>query len=115
MPTPFDRRVNDNPSTYMVQDRKNKKELTRLTIQDRMITTKMGGVLPEQTDPTTFSRVLDVGCGIGSWAIDAARTYPMMSLVGVDISQRMIEYAQTQASAHQVSDRVEFHVMDALR
>jgi hypothetical protein len=32
MSAPLDRRVNDNPSTYMVQDRKNKKELTRLTI-----------------------------------------------------------------------------------
>jgi ubiquinone/menaquinone biosynthesis C-methylase UbiE len=115
MPTPFDPRVNDNPSTYMVQDRKNKKELTRLTIQDQMITAKMGGILAEQSDPTVFGRVLDVGCGIGSWAIEAAQTYPTMSLVGVDISQCMIEYACTQVEAHQVSDRVEFRVMDALR
>jgi len=115
MPTPFDRRVNDNPSTYMVQDRKNKKELIRLTMQDQMITAKMGGVLSEQADPTVFCRVLDVACGVGSWAIEAAQTYPTMSLVGVDISQRMIEYARTQAEVHQVSERVEFRVMDALR
>ena len=37
-----------------------------------------------------------------------------MSLVGIDISQRMIEYARAQAKAHQVNDRVEFRVMDAL-
>ena len=107
MPTPFDRRVNDNPSTYIVQDRKNKKELTRLTIQDQMITAAMGGVLPEQADPTVFRRVLDVGCGTGGWIIEAAQTYPTMSLVGIDISQRMIEYARAQAEAHQVNDRVE--------
>ncbi|HEX3640271.1 MAG TPA: class I SAM-dependent methyltransferase [Ktedonobacteraceae bacterium] len=115
MATPFDPRINDNPSTYVVQDRKNKKELTRLTIQDQMITAGMGGVLPEQPDPTVFRRVLDVGCGTGGWLIEAAQAYPMMLLVGIDISQRMIKYARAQAQACQVNDRVEFHVMDALR
>jgi ubiquinone/menaquinone biosynthesis C-methylase UbiE len=115
MPNPLDRRVNDNPSTYIVQDRKNQKELTRLTIQDQMITTAMGGVLPEQPDPTIFHHVLDIGCGTGGWLIQAAQTYPTMALVGIDISQRLIDFASTQAQAHQVNDRVEFRVMDALR
>ena len=111
----FDRRVNDNPSTYFVQDRKNQKELIRLAIQDRMITTSMGGVLPEQPDPTVFHYVLDVGCGTGSWIIEVAQTYPEMSLVGIDISQRMIKCARTQAKPHHLDDRVEFYIMDALR
>jgi ubiquinone/menaquinone biosynthesis C-methylase UbiE len=115
MSTPFDRRVNDNPSTYVVQDRKNKKELTRLTVQDQVATASMGGVLPEQADPTAFHRVLDVACGTGGWIIEAAQTYPAMSLVGIDISQRMIEYACAQSKVHQVNDRVEFHVMDVLQ
>jgi ubiquinone/menaquinone biosynthesis C-methylase UbiE len=38
-----------------------------------------------------------------------------MSFVGIDISQRMIEHACAQAKAHQVNERVEFQVMDALR
>jgi ubiquinone/menaquinone biosynthesis C-methylase UbiE len=114
MSASFDRRVNDNPSTYFVQNRRNQKELTRLTIQDRMVTASMGGVLPEQPDPTVFHRVLDVGCGTGGWVIEAAQTYPEMSLVGIDISQRMIKYARAQTKAHHVDDRVEFHVMDAL-
>ncbi|HWS84742.1 MAG TPA: methyltransferase domain-containing protein [Ktedonobacteraceae bacterium] len=92
MPTPLDPRVNDNPSTYFVQDRKNKKELTRLKVQDQMITAVMGGALPEQPDPAVFGRVLDVGCGAGGWIIEAA-----------------------QAKAHHVDDRVEFHTMDVLR
>ena len=79
-----------------------------------MFTSAMGGILAEQADPTVFRRVLDVGCGTGGWLIEAAKTYPMMSLVGIDISQRMIEYARTQAEVHQVNDRVTFHVMDAL-
>jgi ubiquinone/menaquinone biosynthesis C-methylase UbiE len=106
----------EHPSTYFVQDRSNEEELTRLQIQDQIVTTGMGGVLPEQPDPLIFQQVLDVGCGTGGWLMEAARTYPTMSLlVGVDVSSRMAEYARTQAEAQQVSDRVQFRSMDALR
>ncbi len=115
MPTPTDPQ-REHPSTYVVQDRSNEEELTRLHIQDHMTTTAMGGVLPEQPDPTIFQRVLDVGCGTGDWLIEAAKTYPAMSLlVGADVSSRMIEYARAQAEAQQVNDRVQFRAMDALR
>jgi len=106
----------EHPSTYFVQDRSNLEELTRLQIQDQQVTAGMGGVLPEQPDPAIFQRVLDVGCGTGGWLIEAAKTYPNMSLlVGVDISSKMVEYAQAQADAQRVSDRVHFRAMDALR
>jgi ubiquinone/menaquinone biosynthesis C-methylase UbiE len=106
----------EHPSTYFVQDRSNEEELARLRLQDQMTTVSMGGVLPEQPDPAIFQRVLDVGCGTGNWLIEAAKTYPGMSLlVGVDISSKMVEYAQAQAEAQGVSDRVQFRTMDALR
>src|SRR6266702_4822698 len=106
----------EHPSTYFVQDRSNEEEMTRLQIQDEMITAGMGGVLPEQPDPAIFQRVLDVGCGTGGWLIEAAKTYPAMSmLVGVDVSNKMLEYARAQAEAGQVTDRVKFRAMDALR
>ena len=115
MSTPSDQR-REHPSTYFVQDRSNVDELTRLQLQDQMLTAGMGGVLPEQPDPAIFKRVLDVGCGTGGWLIEAARTYPTMSLlVGVDVSNKMVEYAQGQAEDQQVSDRVQFRAMDALR
>jgi ubiquinone/menaquinone biosynthesis C-methylase UbiE len=113
MPPPLDPRKNENRGTYFVQE-KSEKELTRLRISDHMITTGMSGVLSEQPDPTIFRRMLDVGCGTGGWIIEAAQAYPTMSLVGIDISKLMIEYACAQAEAHQVKDRVEFRVMDAL-
>ena len=53
----------EQPSTYFVQDRSNKEELQRLQIQDHLLTTAMGGVLPEQPDTLHFERVLDIGCG----------------------------------------------------
>ena len=105
----------EHPSTYFVQDRQNEREMTRLLIQDRMITTALGGVWPEQTDPTRFRRVLDVGCGPGGWVLDVAQEYPALTVCGVDISQRMIVYAREQAIARQVAERVTFNIMDALR
>jgi len=48
--------------TYFVQDRQNEEELLRLVDQDRLVTASMGGVLPEQADPSAFRRVLDVAC-----------------------------------------------------
>ena len=100
--------------TYFVQDRRNEEELLRLAGQDRLVTASMGGVLAEQADPSAFRRVLDVACGSGGWVIEAAQTYPEMSLVGIDVNLRMIDYARAQAAAQHVEDRIELHVMDAL-
>ncbi|HLZ64231.1 MAG TPA: class I SAM-dependent methyltransferase [Ktedonosporobacter sp.] len=103
-------------SAYFVQDRSNQEEMTRLQVQDHLLTALMGGVLPEQSDPSRFERMLDVGCGAGSWLIETAQAYPgIRTLIGVDSNLRMVEYAREQARLHQVGDRVEFHVMDALR
>ena len=103
-------------STYFVEDRSNREEMARLQVQDQMVTAGMGGVLPEQSDPTSFQRVLDVGCGTGDWLIETAKAYPTMSLlIGADISAKMLAYARSQAEAQRVNDRVEFAVMDALR
>ncbi len=103
-------------STYFVQDRSSADERTRVEIQDTMITNAMGGVLPEQSDPSQLRRVIDVGCGTGGWLIELAKTYPAIELlVGADISIDMITYARENARTQQVSDRTEFHVMDALR
>ncbi len=114
MADPINRK--EHPSTYFVQDRSNEAEFNRLKVQDQMINASMGGPLAEQPDPTIFRRILDVGCGTGGWLIEMAKLCPDATLlIGVDISERMITYARAEAEAQQVSDRVEFHTMDALR
>src|SRR5581483_6496052 len=106
----------EHPSTYFVQDRSNIEELKRLHLQDQMLTRSQGGVLPEQRNPGSFKRILDVGCGTGSWLIAVARTYPTTEiLIGGDISRTLVEYARTEAEAEHVGDRVGFRMMDALR
>lgn len=106
----------EQPSTYMVQNRANQEEMKRLQVQDQMLTSGMGGVLPEQTDLSGVQSLLDVACGTGGWLVQVAQNYPTISrLVGIDISGKMIHNAQSNAEASQVNERVEFRVMDALR
>jgi hypothetical protein len=88
--------------TYFM-DQSDQEELTRLTIQDHMLTAGMGGVLAEQTDAAAFRNVLDVACGTSNWLMQAAQAYPSM--------KRLIGYARSQAQAQQVQDRVEYHAM----
>ena len=108
--------LKENPSTYVVQDRGNLHEMRRLEVQDMLVTTGMGGVLPEIADPTSLRSVLDVGCGTGDWLIETAKTYPMIEqLFGGDISSKMLDYARIKAETQQVSERVQFKAMDALR
>jgi ubiquinone/menaquinone biosynthesis C-methylase UbiE len=107
------------PGTYIVQDRHNQDELNRLVVQDRMFTTVMGGVLPEQEDPSQFRRVLDIGCGPGGWLLETAQQYPQIQkLYGIDISSTMIRYARELAEKQSMptgpKERVEFLTMDAL-
>src|SRR6266700_4285837 len=94
-------RKNERASTYVVYDRNSRDELQRLTMQDQMLTAGMGGVLSEQADPMSLHRVLDIACGTGGWIINAAKTYPEMSLVGIDVSKPMVEFARAQAEVQQ--------------
>src|SRR5579883_1503959 len=93
----------EHPSTYVVQDRSNREELARLQLQDDLMTQGMGGVLPEQPDPASLRRVLDVGCGTGGWLIETARSYPTITrLVGVDVNIKLLDFARAQAVEQQV-------------
>ena len=104
------------PNTYFVQGRLVENEPARLQIQDLFLNMGMGGVLPEQPDPSSFRQILDVGCGTGGWLIGLARQYPSISLlVGIDVNKHMLDFARTQVEGQQVSDRVQLQEMDALR
>lgn len=102
-------------STYFGALRLDEAELYRLQIQHQLLTTGMGGLLPEQGDLTRFSRMLDVGCGTGDWLLDLASTCPQISeLVGIDIDSSALRYAAKQAESRQQNQRVRFHFLDAL-
>ena len=56
-------------------------------------------------------RVLDVGCGWGSFAIHAASNYGVQVL-GVTLSERQVELGRQRAQEAGVADRVELRVAD---
>ncbi len=111
MPTPTN--PLENPSTYFINPEE-AAETSRLLLQDRIITKEMGGVFPASLDLSRIYTVLDLACGPGGWALDVARAYPHIDVVGVDISEKMIRYAQAQARMLGL-DNASFQVMDVLK
>ena len=80
-------------------------------------TKHMGGVkateeLVELCHIESGSYVLDVGCGAGATPAYLAKRHGCR-VVGVDISQRMIDRARETARREGVADRTEFRVADA--
>lgn len=111
---PVERRKRvDEQGTYFVPSSQSHDETMRLHMQAQATTSKLGGPLPEQADPTRFHRVLDVGCGTGDWLIELAETYPEMELVGIDRSAQVLDFARAQAKRAGVSERIRFERMDA--
>ena len=56
--------------------------------------------------------VLEVGCGIGLTACYLAKRHGCR-VVGVDISEQMIEWSQKRANRERVADRLDFRTADA--
>lgn len=89
----------DGENTYQL-DPEHTSELTRLIRQSRFMTSAQGGLFPEHAI-WPASRVLDLACGPGDWALDLARTHQdeEVEVIGIDISKLMIDYARAQAAA----------------
>lgn len=109
MPTELPRDEN----TYIL-DSESAAEMTRLIGQDRLITRGMGGLFPEQTDTSHYSDILDIACGPGGWVCDVAFANPDTQVTGIDISNKMIEYARAMAWSQRL-ENANFRVMDVLK
>jgi len=101
-------------NTYFIQETQT--ELIRLYEQDRLLTQLLGGVLPEHPDPAAFlapmQTILDVACGTGGWAMSLAHIAPHLEIIGFDIDEQMIRYANALAQVGRFST-TSFEVMDA--
>ena len=100
-------------NTYAV-DAESAAEMARLMRQDRLLTKGMGGIFPEKIDLSEVGRILDLACGPGGWVLETAFAYTDIDVVGVDISERMITYANAQARIQQLPNAV-FQVMNILQ
>lgn len=65
----------------------------------------------ESLDIHSRSRILDVGCGTGSWTSIIAEACPTAEIVGIDSSAKNIEYASNKCS--KFGPRVKFIIADA--
>ena len=57
-------------------------------------------------------RIIDVGCGPGSTAIVLARAFPDTEILGVDLSEPLLEVARKAASEAGVGGRAQFERAD---
>src|SRR6266496_6866479 len=98
-----------------ISDSESGAEMARLLDQDRLVTKGMGGLFPERSnDFTGIHLVLDAACGPGGWALEVAFKHPDIEVVGFDISQAMIDYANTQARVQGLENAI-FRVMNLLK
>ncbi|RAQ98124.1 class I SAM-dependent methyltransferase [Thermogemmatispora tikiterensis] len=112
----YRKELENSRSTYLI-DSENAGELARLMLQDRILTAGMGGLFPEFPEGAPLpegGRVLDLACGPGGWALEVAFAYPKVNVIGVDISQAVIEYANAQAWSRGL-ENVHFQVMNVMQ
>ncbi|MDQ0772853.1 27-O-demethylrifamycin SV methyltransferase [Streptomyces aurantiacus] len=64
-------------------------------------------------DPSPGDRVLDVGCGNGTPAMQLARARDV-EVVGISVSARQVERANRRAREADLADRVRFEQIDAM-
>jgi ubiquinone/menaquinone biosynthesis C-methylase UbiE len=100
-------------SQYYV-DQEHIEEMARLLKQSRFLTKSLGGLLEDRPDFSGIGRVLDIACGPGEWATEVARQHPGITVVGMDISQRMIQFAQAKAYQDQINN-ITFEQADATK
>ncbi len=104
-------------NTY-IADPESEAEKARLSRQGQLLT-KALGLFPPHLDvgrrlsvAQQHFRILDVGCGTGEWSLTVAAKYPV-EVIGVDISQRMVAYANAEAENRETPNAC-FQVMNAL-
>jgi ubiquinone/menaquinone biosynthesis C-methylase UbiE len=112
MATPIDSSKSGN---VYFNDPESGAEMARLLNQDRLVTKGMGGLFGERSnDFSGIQRILDVACGPGGWVQEVAFAHPEIEVVGFDVSQAMIDYANAQAQV-QGLDNAHFLVMNMLK
>src|ERR1700732_3179932 len=100
----------NSENTYII-DSESAAEMARLIDQSRCMNEAMGALFPENVNLAYIHTVLDVACGPGEWAQEAASLYPQINIVGIDISNLMIKFAAQRAGIQKLAN-ASFQVMD---
>jgi phosphoethanolamine N-methyltransferase len=57
-------------------------------------------------------RVLDVGCGMGGCDLELVRRHGAAEVVGIDVEPQLVEKCRQLASANDLADRLNFHLVE---
>lgn len=89
------------------------REMVRLRDQGEWYDSMLGGFFVglDEEEPS-LQRVLDVGCGPATTILMDAERYPAKHFTGLEISERMIHYARSQATLNKL-ENVHLEVGDA--
>src|SRR5258708_11243118 len=98
----MDIKAKTRASAYMLGTDSNV-EIARLINQDQAFTSTMG-LLPRGLQLHEGAHVLDVACGPAGWTRSLAEKYPAAQVLGVDISQNMLDYANAASQAENLSN-----------
>lgn len=75
-------------------------DLSLQLLRERKLLDLMAGPFPERAnDFRDFTRVLDIDCGAGCWALEVARTNLHLEVVGITRQQELVAWAREQAEA----------------
>jgi ubiquinone/menaquinone biosynthesis C-methylase UbiE len=106
--TSRDRRYDNAQENSYILPSDSAAEIARLANQDRLFN-EIHQLLPPGVPEN--GRVLDLGCGAGAWCAEVSFQYPDMQVIGIDISEVLVNYARVSART-QLLDNAHFEVMD---
>ena len=78
------------------------------------IAEKFGREMAEKLNSRAFTngRILDVGCGFGATAIVLAQSLPQSEVVGVDLSDPLLAFANKMVRDNSMGERITFEKAD---
>jgi ubiquinone/menaquinone biosynthesis C-methylase UbiE len=103
----------DDPGYFVTRgEQETERLLTLHSCYQRLHTRYLGNQGVELVSKMGCEQILDVACGLGGWAIDAARCSLGTTVIGIDLSPSLLSSAAAQAEQWGL-DNVHFQVMDA--
>ena len=85
-------------------------EINEATLDPRIDTEVLVEAVLERYKNKPPETILDLGTGTGCILIALLKVFPQAKGVGIDLSERAVEAAQSNAERHGVASRAQFHV-----